>query len=322
MKDHTHRLIPELNEIYALANNHPDIIKVEILSTIDTKHGKFSIPSIIIGSSDKSLPTLGLFGGVHGVERIGTQVLLAYLNTLNKRLDWDEDFKEQLKSRRIVCIPIVNPWGLAHFRRSNHNGVDLMRNAPVEADNATFLAGGHRYTNKIPWFRGDPNKLEVEAKTLIDFVKKEMFGASVSVALDFHSGFGIKDQIWYPYAKTKKPFPYLDRFKKLASLFEQTYPHHVYKIEAQTLHYTTHGDLWDYALDLHETIENKNTFIPLTLELGSWNWVKKNPLQIFSLFGMHNPVKKHRYSRQMRRHIYLIDFLLRSLKNNKSWDKE
>lgn len=322
MKDHTHRLIPELNEIYALANRHPQIIKVEILSTIDTKHGKFSIPSITIGSTDKSHPTLGLFGGVHGVERIGTQVLLAYLHTLNKRLDWDEDFKDQLKSRRIVCIPIVNPWGLAHFRRSNHNGVDLMRNAPIEADKATFLVGGHRLTNKISWFRGDPDKLEIESQTLMDFVKAEMFQAKVSIALDFHSGFGMKDQIWYPYAKTKRPFPFLSRFKKLTKLFEETYPHHVYKIEPQAAHYTTNGDLWDYALDLHEQTNSTSTFIPLTLELGSWNWVKKNPIQIFSLFGMHNPVKKHRYSRTMRRHIYFIDFLLRSLKNNKSWDHD
>lgn len=320
MKDHTHRLIPELNEIYALAKNHPDIIEVKILNTIDTKHGKFSIPSIVIGSKDKSLPTLGLFGGVHGIERIGTQVLLAYLNTLNKRLDWDEDFKEELKSRRIVCIPIVNPWGLAHFRRSNPNGVDLMRNAPIEADKATFLVGGHRYTNKLSWYRGDKDKMEVESQTLVDFVKEEMLQANVSIALDFHSGFGTKDQIWYPYAKTKAPFFHLNKFKQLTSLFQETYPHHVYKIEPQAVNYTTHGDLWDYTLKLHEQFQDKKTFIPLTLELGSWNWVKKNPIQIFSLFGLHNPVKKHRYSRTMRRHIYLIDFLLKSLKNNKSWN--
>ena len=320
MKNHVSRLIPELNEIYDLANKHPDIIQVKVLEYVDTKHGKFPIPAIIIGPDDKTLPTLGLFGGVHGLERIGTQVLLSYLYTLNKRLNWDEDFKEQLKSRRIVCIPIVNPWGLAHFRRANYRGVDLMRNAPVDADKATFLVGGHRISNKLSWFRGDPDKMEIESQTLIDFVKEEMFQSKVSIALDFHSGFGTKDQIWYPYAKTKNPFPYLKNFNQLKDLFVDTYPHHVYKIEPQAANYTTHGDLWDYALELHQEIKDKNTFIPLTLELGSWNWVKKNPIQIFSLFGMHNPVKEHRYSRTMRRHIYLIDFLLRALKNNKAWD--
>jgi hypothetical protein len=120
-----------------------------------------------------------------------------------------------------------------------------------------------------------------------------MFPSTVSLALDLHSGFGVRDQIWYPYAKDKLPFPFLKQFKNLEKLLDETYPHNVYRIEAQSKHYTTHGDLWDYTLLKHQDSQYKdNTFIPLTLELGSWNWVKKNPIQLFSMFGLFNPVKE------------------------------
>jgi hypothetical protein len=316
------RILPEINEIYRIGNNHKDLIDIHELGTVKTKDGSYPIIALTIGSKDKTKPTLGLFGGVHGLERIGTQVLLSFLNTLDKRFEWDEDFKDELKTRRIVCLPIVNPWGMAHFHRSNPNGVDLMRNAPVDAeDGATFLVGGHRISNKLPWFRGKPGEaMEFEAKTLVDFVEDQMFQSRTSIALDFHSGFGTKDQIWYPFAKCKNDFPFLKSFKSLFGLFVETFPHHVYKIEPQSAVYNTHGDLWDFALINQQKSQYKdNTFIPITLELGSWNWVKKNPLQIFSMFGLFNPIKKHRYSRTMRRHIYLIDFLLRALRNDRYW---
>lgn len=323
VKSAINRIQPEINEIFRISENHPELIQIHDLGHVQAADGDYPLIGITIGSQDKSKPTLGLFGGVHGLERIGTQVLLSFLYTLHKRFEWDEDFKEELKSRRIVCFPIVNPWGMAHFHRSNVNGVDLMRNAPVDADKATFLVGGHRYTNKLPWYRGPKNSsMEQEAQALINFVKEQMFQARTSIALDFHSGFGTKDQIWYPWAKTRDDFPFITQFKSLMNLFVTTFPHHVYKIEPQSDIYTTHGDLWDYALLEQQKSEfAQNTFIPLTLELGSWSWVKKNPLQIFSMFGLYNPIKKHRYSRAMRRHVYLMDFLLRALRNDRYWNQ-
>lgn len=309
--------IPELDELFYIADKHPDIFNIIKLDEITVKDYTYPIYAIKIGSQDKSHPTLGLFGGVHGLERIGTQVIMSYLSTLSKRLEWDQDFKQELKNRRIVSIPIINPWGIKHIRRSNHNGVDLMRNAPVEADNPTFLVGGHRISKHLPWYRG--TELESESKALISFLQEEMFKSKYSVAVDFHSGFGMKDQIWYPWAKSVNKFPYYDEFKSLKNLFEETYPHHVYKIEPQSVNYTTHGDLWDYALELFMKDSLNKKFIPLTLELGSWNWVKKNPIQLFSMFGLFNPIKDHRYSRTMRRHVYLIDFLLRAIANRSNW---
>jgi hypothetical protein len=45
-----------------------------------------------------------------------------------------------------------------------------MRNAPVEADKATFLVGGHKISKHLPWYRGE--ELQVESKALISFFKK------------------------------------------------------------------------------------------------------------------------------------------------------
>jgi predicted deacylase len=323
MNNSIERILPEIEEIYRISNRYKDIIQIHELDSVESNNIKYPILALTIGSSDKSHPTLGLFGGVHGLERIGTHVILSYLYTLEKRLEWDQDFVEELKTRRVVCIPIVNPWGMAHLRRSNINGIDLMRNAPIDAENkATFLVGGHRYSKRLPWYRGEMGlPMEKESQTLIDFVSNQMFQAKTSIALDIHSGFGTKDQLWYPYAKSKTDFPYLAQFKQLSTLFSSTFPHHIYKIEPQAGVYMTHGDLWDYSLEIQQRSPfSENTFIPLTLELGSWNWVRKNPLQLFNIFGLYNPVKKHRYSRTMRRHIFLLDFLLRAVKNDTKWN--
>src|SRR5690606_39261290 len=120
-----------------------------------------------------------------------------------------------------------------------------------------------------------PGKLEKEAETLIRFVEEEMFPSRLSLALDVHSGFGVKDQIWYPYAGSKKKFPREEEALGLKKLLDRTYPHHIYKFEAQSVNYLNHGDLWDYIFHRFEEKE-KGLFLPLTLELGSWSWVRKN----------------------------------------------
>ena len=48
-------------------------------------------------------------------------------------------------------------------------------------------------------------------------------------------------------------------------------------------------------------------FLPLTLEMGSWLWVKKNPRQLFSRHGIFNPLIEHRQQRVLRRHLALLD---------------
>lgn len=255
--------------------------------------------------------TLILVGGVHGLERIGSQLCVSMLEKYYQLSTWDQIFLEKLEHFRLVIIPFVNPVGIHNRTRSNPNGVDLMRNAPILAtEKVPFLAGGQTITNKLPWFRGNPDKMEPESEFLISQITTESYKSKFTVSLDIHSGFGMNDQIWFPWAFTKKPFPKLDFMTLMMEKFEQIFPYHIYTIEPQSKVYCTHGDLWDYIL--HEKVNSLN-MIPLTLELGSWIWVKKNPFQIFKLDGLFNPIKKHRIRRTIRRHQLFIDFLMRFL---------
>jgi hypothetical protein len=311
----------ELNRIKELTKIQTPLIRSKIISEVHVGNLTYPIYGFVIGTEDKTAPTFGMFGGVHGIEKIGTHLALHHLESLIKQLEWDTELQERFKKCRLVCIPMVNPWGVKAYRRSNPNGVDLMRNAPVEAESKPpFLVGGHRISNKLPWYRGDSDKLEIESKALIDFVKEEMFESEFSFALDIHSGFGTQDRLWYPYAKTTKAFPLTKEVNKFKNLFETAFPSHVYLIEPQALSYTTHGDLWDYLFDEHfNKYRDKKIFIPWCLEMGSWMWIKKNPKQIFSLLGAFNPIIPHRYKRIMRRHYILLDFFLRSTSNYKNW---
>jgi hypothetical protein len=94
-------------------------------------------------------------GGVHGLERIGTEVVLSYLRNLVARLPWDATLQHLLQGLRLLFVPVVNPGGLLRGTRANPRGVDLMRNAPVEAHPpAPFLLAGHHLSPALPWYRG------------------------------------------------------------------------------------------------------------------------------------------------------------------------
>lgn len=313
--------LPEMRKIRNLIHMaNPELVKVSELARVNVKNKSYPIYSFQIGTSDVEAPVLGLFGGVHGLERVGSHVVISYLQSLFTQMKWDEDLRELLKTSRIVSIPLINPGGMAGLSRSNPNGVDLMRNAPVDSDgvNLPFLAGGHRLSSKIPWYRGKAGApLELESQTLVDYVKKEIFNSVTAITVDFHSGFGMVDRFWYPYAKTTEQFPNIREVDALKDLLDETLNNHIYSIEPQSYSYTTHGDLWDYLYDEHQGTNTNGLklFIPWTLEMGSWNWVRKNPKQLFSALGPFNPIISHRHSRTLRRHKPLIDFLFKATRN-------
>ncbi len=317
-------VLPELDRIGALAQLAPTFVRIETLAKVDARGVELPIQAVTIGSTIKTRPTIGLFGGVHGLERIGTHVVLAFLESFIGRLSWDKDARRAAKKCRIVAIPMVNPGGIYLRSRSNPRGVDLMRNAPVEAEVKTpMLAGGHRYGAWLPWFRGW-GPLETESQALVDFVRREMFPAECAIALDIHSGFGLVDRLWYPYAKNRQPIRDIHHALALSALLDRTLPHHVYRLEPQSASYTTHGDLWDYLYDLYpgEKGPSSGLFLPWTLEIGSWNWVRKSPVSLFRRDGLFNPNEPHRYSRAMRRHLLLFEFLLRAVRAHRRWQPE
>jgi len=314
--------LPELTELEKIIETISGVARVRVLDHVVLAENSFPLYSITLGSSDPKAPSLGMFAGVHGLERIGSKVVISYLKTIAQLMTWDETIHQTLQKTRLVFMPLINPAGMYLKMRSNANGVDLMRNAPVEGEGvpSLFLAGGHRISPKLPWYRGPiGGAMESEAKAVCNLVREEIQTSNVSVALDVHSGYGTVDRIWFPYAKTIRPFPNLAEIHALKRILDDTYPNHIYQVEPQAKEYTTHGDLWDYLYDDHREKAPDRPFIPLALELGSWNWVKKNPKQIFSALGAFNPLLPHRRRRTLRRHLVLFDFLLRAVASSKSW---
>ncbi len=312
---------PELDALRTLVARGGSALRAETLCEVRCGGESLPVEIIELGSTDANAPAIGFFGGVHGVERIGAQVVLAYLHTLIERLQWDETLPALLERVRLVFMPLVNPGGMLRRTRSNPAGVDLMRNAPIDADcKVPWLLGGHRIGSWLPWYRGPLGApMEPEAQALCDAVERRLASQPFSIALDCHSGYGTRDQIWFPYAGSHTPIDCLADIYALRTMFRATYPFHsIYVIEPQSRGYTTHGDLWDW-LYRRSRHAGRGLFLPLTLEMGSWLWVKKNPLQLFGRLGLFNPIETHRMHRSLRRHLTLLDFLVRAVASHSRW---
>ncbi|TKC92393.1 zinc carboxypeptidase [Trinickia terrae] len=301
----------EYEDLKAILDAGATRFSMRVVCETQARGQTFPVYVATIGSNDPQAPAIGFFGGIHGLERIGTQLLLDYMRSLLCRLEWDELLHNQLQAVRLVFMPIVNPGGMWAMTRANPNGVDLMRNAPQNAEGRVpFLAGGQRIGPWLPWYRGRSGApMEMESATLLRVVEDELMSRPLSLALDCHSGYGFRDSIWFPYAKSKKHMAHLPEMFALKTMFESAHPHHGYAFEPQSHQYLAHGDLWDCAYDRTKA---PNIFLPMTLELGSWLWIKKNPMQIFKREGMFNPIKAHRTERVLRRHVNLLDFLARA----------
>jgi hypothetical protein len=314
--------LPELIELLRLLDAAPAALSARIAATIEVDDTALPIHVLTLGNPDPALPAIGYFGGVHGLERIGSQVLLVFLSGLLNRLKWDPLLNRQLETLRMVFVPLANPGGLWRNTRCNPAGVDLMRNAPLDAlERVPFLLGGQRFSASLPWYRGPVDApMQAESLVLEQVVAEELGQRRFSLALDCHSGFGLRDRIWFPFAHTAKPFPHLPEIHALKDLFEQTYPTHNYLVEPQSRQYLAHGDLWDhFYLSARAAGGAERVFLPLTLEMGSWLWVKKNPLQLFSRQGLFNPRPGHRLHRILRRHLIWLDFLARATCGWENW---
>lgn len=316
------RALPELFELESLIDSGHRHIRVSTPVHIDQQGLQLPFYVLEMGSDAPLAPTLALIGGVHGIERIGTQVILSFLRTFLRRLEWDPVAHEQLAQIRLIIIPIVNPGGMLKNTRANPNGVDLMRNAPVDAEqNTPFLVGGQRISRMIPWYRGKKDEpMEIENLALTGTIQQVLSGQKHCISLDCHSGFGSTDRIWFPYAKSRYPWPNLPEAYALTELFEHTYPSHdVYLFEPQANSYTTSGDVWDYLYELYTGQNPDGLYLPLTLEMGSWLWVKKNPRHLFRYHNLFNPILPHRHQRILRRHLTLFDFLMSATRSMPGW---
>lgn len=327
-------LLPELEQIEHIVSSLSGKVRTQVLGQSplfpnQNSSAHFPIYKLSFGNPDPQAPCLGIIGGVHGLERIGAQVAVELLKQLADRSTWDRGTQSLLEEVRIFFIPVVNPVGIYKKRRSNPSGVDLMRNAPVDAEgDVPFLLGGHRFSNTLPWYRGRENdSMEMEAQVLVDAVMAEGFQSRFLLTLDLHSGFGFQDQLWFPYAKSTKPWDDIAIAHAFKAMLDRSLPHHFYAYEPQAKNYTTHGDLWDYLYEQFKKQQGaavsaghlRSFYLPLCLEMGSWMWVRKNPWQIFSAEGVFNPMISHRQARTLRRHLSLFELMQRLVRHPNHW---
>lgn len=319
-----HSVLPELEELHRLIELGGQHLDTQVMCKVQMGSHAFDVLSITLGSQAPDAPAIGFFGGVHGLERIGAEVVLAYLGSIVHRLKWDSLLHRLLGELRMVFMPLVNPGGLWQGTRANPQGVDLMRNAPVEAkEEVPFLIGGQRLSATLPWYRGPEGApMQEESYALCQSVERHLLGSPFSVAIDCHSGFGVQDRIWFPFAHTSVPITHIAEIHALHRIFDQTQLHHPYVFEPQSLHYLTHGDLWDHLYLIGRERHPAHVFLPLTLEMGSWIWVKKNPRQLFTRHGIFNPLIAHRQQRVLRRHVVMLDFMARAVASHQRWQPD
>lgn len=308
--------LEELERILEAAAAHGE---VRTVGEASAGARRFPLHAVAFGTRAADAPAVGFFGGVHGLERIGTQVLLAFLASLVQRLPTDEALARLLGELRVVFMPLVNPAGMWRGQRSNASGVDLMRNAPLEAaERVAFLLGGHRWSPRLPWYRGQAGAaMEPESRALCELVQAELLARPFSICLDCHSGFGLRDRLWFPHAHTRAPFARLAEVHALVEAFSRASPEHPYLVEPQSRRYLAHGDLWDYLAA--SPAAREHVFLPLTLEMGSWRWIRKAPRQALSRPGLFNPLPQDRVERVKRNHVPLLDFLCHAARAFRGW---
>ena len=313
-------MLDEIEQITRLAEQAGAALQCRTVCVVDSGGVRYPVQVLSLGSRSPEHAAVGFFGGVHGLEHIGAQVVLAGLRSIVTRLQWDTTLHHLLGQLHLVFMPVVNPGGMARGTRANPQGVDLMRNAPLDcAAGAVAMVGGQRLSPGLPWYRGPAGAaLQPEAQALCDVVTSELLPHRLAISLDCHSGFGLADRLWFPYAHTTRPMAHLAELAALAQLLDSSLLHHRYVFEPQSRQYLTHGDLWDY-LHLAAVAASDRVFLPLTLEMGSWLWVKKNPRQLFSRHGIFNPLIEHRQQRVLRRHLALLDFVMRAAVSHPHW---
>ncbi len=279
-----------------------------------TKDGlRFPIWLIEIGkpSAVKKKP-VGLVAGIHGLEKIGVQILVEFLEEL---LDPRSPcFMKEVEDGEIgiLVVPVANPGGFVLNTRSNPAGVDLMRNSGDDAKGAPFFFGGHFISPMLPYYRG--LAVQPEARTLRKLMRDNFYGRRKhrAIVLDIHSGFGRKDSIWWPFASSDDRCPHESAFEDIRRRLHHD-GHTGYEFGPQSASYKIHGDLWDsfYRESLDSDVgTKKNGFMPMTLEIGTWAGLGKNPKKIFNKKRLFNLKKKDRPSAVEKYKKLLRDIVL------------
>ena len=79
--------LPELLELAAAGRaGRRRTWSTRVLCEVAAGERRFPVQAFLLGSARPDAPAVGFFGGVHGLERIGAEVAIAYLRSLVMRL--------------------------------------------------------------------------------------------------------------------------------------------------------------------------------------------------------------------------------------------
>ncbi|MFH1852301.1 MAG: transglutaminase domain-containing protein [Candidatus Neomarinimicrobiota bacterium] len=137
-------------------------------SQIYTNLSESDLPFSIIGNSTEDRPihlleigsgpkTSLIFGGFHGDETAGAQLVFELANTLSES-------QLPVEYGKVILVPVLNPDGLLADTRINTNGVDINRNFPTE--NWSPEAHSKDYSP------GPAAGSEIETQVVIELIKK------------------------------------------------------------------------------------------------------------------------------------------------------
>ena len=102
---------PELEQVEAiLQEDNAMYLHSQILCRVSHHNDELPVYALTLGNREADVPCVTFVAGVHGLERIGTQVVIAFLEGLLERLKWDRVLAEILQRVRIHFLQI----GRAH----------------------------------------------------------------------------------------------------------------------------------------------------------------------------------------------------------------
>ena len=85
--------LPELNELQRIVADGGAHLQQRVVCEVSNRAApstaRLPVLAITLGNPSLDVPAVGFFGGVHGLERIGAEVVIAHLASLVTRLGWD-----------------------------------------------------------------------------------------------------------------------------------------------------------------------------------------------------------------------------------------
>ncbi len=142
-ENYTYYTLDEVNRFIDDAHSaNPLITAVEHVGT--SVEGR-PINALVISDNPSDLemePRIRISGGIHGNEKVTTEVVIRYIEyLLSEYNNSNDEITGLINSRYIVIIPVINPDGYTISTRYNANGVDLNRNFSREWSDAYSIYG-------------------------------------------------------------------------------------------------------------------------------------------------------------------------------------